>query len=57
MGGKQLALTRALSTDDTRSMNIDESLELRAAHIGDASAIAAMSRLLVEHGLKWRWTT
>lgn len=37
-------------------MNIDESLILRAAHVSDASAIASMSRLLVEHGLNWRWT-
>lgn len=37
-------------------MNIDESLVLRAAHISEASAIASMSRLLVEHGLNWRWT-
>lgn len=38
-------------------MNVDESLVLRAAHISEASAIASMSRLLVEHGLNWRWTT
>jgi ribosomal-protein-alanine N-acetyltransferase len=37
-------------------MTIDESLDLRAAHISEASAIASMSRLLVEHGLNWRWT-
>ena len=37
-------------------MNVDESLTLRAAHISEARAIAAMSRLLVEHGLNWRWT-
>ena len=37
-------------------MNIDESLTLRAAHISEARAIASMSRLLVEHGLNWRWT-
>ena len=37
-------------------MNVDESLVLRAAHISEASAIASMSRLLVEHGLNWRWT-
>jgi ribosomal-protein-alanine N-acetyltransferase len=37
-------------------MNIDESLVLRAAHISEAGAIASMSRLLVEHGLNWRWT-
>ena len=37
-------------------MNIDESLDLRAAHISEASTIASMSRLLVEHGLSWRWT-
>jgi ribosomal-protein-alanine N-acetyltransferase len=37
-------------------MNVDESLTLRAAHIFEARAIASMSRLLVEHGLNWRWT-
>ncbi len=37
-------------------MNIDESLILRAAHVSDAGTIASMSRLLVEHGLVWRWT-
>ncbi len=37
-------------------MNVDESLVLRAAHVSEASAIASMSRLLVEHGLNWRWT-
>lgn len=37
-------------------MNIDESLILRAAHVSEARAIASMSRLLVEHGLNWRWT-
>jgi ribosomal-protein-alanine N-acetyltransferase len=37
-------------------MNVDESLTLRAAHISEARAIASMSRLLVEHGLNWRWT-
>ncbi len=37
-------------------MNVDESLVLRAAHISEAGAISSMSRLLVEHGLNWRWT-
>ena len=37
-------------------MNVDESLILRAAHTSEARAIASMSRLLVEHGLNWRWT-
>lgn len=37
-------------------MNIKGSLKLRAAHRSEASAIAAMSRLHVEHGLRWRWT-
>ena len=37
-------------------MNVDESLVLRAAHTSEARAIASMSRLLVEHGLNWRWT-
>jgi ribosomal-protein-alanine N-acetyltransferase len=39
----------------TYPMNIDESLVLRAAHTSDAGLIASMSRLLIEHGLKWRW--
>jgi len=38
-------------------MNIDEPLVLRAAHPSDAGMIASMSRLLVEHGLRWRWNT
>lgn len=37
-------------------MNVGESPVFRAAHVSEASAIAAMSRLLVEHGLRWRWT-
>ena len=37
-------------------MNVDESLVLRAAHISEAGANVSMSRLLVEHGLTWRWT-
>lgn len=37
-------------------MNIDHSLKLRAAHRSEAQAIASMSRLHVEHGLRWRWT-
>ena len=41
----------------TYPMNIDEPLVLRAAHTSDAGLIASMSRLLIEHGLKWRWTT
>ena len=30
---------------------------LRPAHISEAPVIARMSRLLVEHGLRWRWTS
>lgn len=37
-------------------MNIEEALVLRAAHRSEASAIATMSRLQVEYGLRWRWT-
>ena len=37
-------------------MNIEESLVLRAAHRSEASAIATISRLQVEYGLRWRWT-
>ena len=37
-------------------MNIDQPLLLRAAHVSDARIMASMSRLLVEHGLRWRWT-
>lgn len=32
-----------------------ESIVLRAAHASEAAAIAAMSRLHIEHGLTWRW--
>ncbi len=37
-------------------MKADSSLRLRAAHRSEAAAIATLSRLHVEHGLKWRWT-
>jgi [ribosomal protein S18]-alanine N-acetyltransferase len=37
-------------------MKADSSVQLRAAHRSEAAAIAALSRLHVEHGLKWRWT-
>jgi len=36
-------------------MNINESLVLRAAHRSEAKALAAISRLQVEYGLRWRW--
>lgn len=38
------------------NMNNNESLKLRAAHASEASEIASISRLHVEHGLNWRWT-
>ena len=38
------------------NMNDYESLKLRAAHASEASEIASISRLHVEHGLNWRWT-
>ena len=37
-------------------MERNESITLRAAHASEAAAIAAMSRLQVEYGLRWRWT-
>lgn len=37
-------------------MKADSSLKLRPAHSSEAAAIAALSRLHVEHGLRWRWT-
>lgn len=37
-------------------MKAESTLQLRAAHRSDAVAIAAISRLEVEHGLRWRWT-
>jgi len=37
-------------------MQSRETLVLRAAHISEAGELASMSRLLVEHGLRWRWT-
>jgi ribosomal-protein-alanine acetyltransferase len=36
---------------------IHSELSLRLARRGDASAIANMSRVLIEYGLHWRWTT
>lgn len=38
-------------------MKIDNSLVLRAAHRSEARLIATMSRLQIEYGLNWRWTT
>ena len=38
-------------------MHIDDKVILRAAHRSEASAISAMSRLQIEHGLNWRWTS
>ncbi len=37
-------------------MNIEESLLLRAAHRSEASVLATMSGLQIEHGLRRRWT-
>jgi [ribosomal protein S18]-alanine N-acetyltransferase len=37
-------------------MKADSSLRLRAAHRSEAAALASLSRLHVEHGLRWRWT-
>lgn len=37
-------------------MQSRETLVLRAAHASEARQLASMSRLLVEHGLRWRWT-
>lgn len=37
-------------------MSVSQSLILRAAHHSEAAAIAGLSRLHVEHGLRWRWT-
>ena len=33
-----------------------ETATLRPAHVSEATTIAAMSRLQIEHGLRWRWT-
>lgn len=37
-------------------MRAESRLRFRAAHRSEAAAIAGMSRLHVEHGLRWRWT-
>lgn len=37
-------------------MSAAEKPVLRAAHVSEAKLIASMSRLQVEHGLRWRWT-
>ena len=37
-------------------MKAESTLRFRAAHRAEAGALAAMSRLHVEHGLRWRWT-
>ena len=38
-------------------MQTDRSLNLRPAHRSEAAQLATMSRLQIEHGLSWRWTT
>ncbi len=43
-------------TNDYRTLLSKETATLRLAHTSEAAAIAAMSRLHVEHGLRWRWT-
>lgn len=35
---------------------IDSDFSLRLARTSDAAAIANMSRVLIEYGLRWRWT-
>lgn len=37
-------------------VNVDQALVLRTAHRSEASVLATMSRLHIEHGLNWRWT-
>ena len=37
-------------------MRIDATPVYRAAHISEAAELASLSRLHIEHGLKWRWT-
>ncbi len=37
-------------------MKAESRLRFRAAHRSEATAIADMSRLHIEHGLRWRWT-
>ncbi len=37
-------------------MTAESSVLLRPAHRSEARTIASMSRLHVEHGLRWRWT-
>jgi ribosomal-protein-alanine N-acetyltransferase len=37
-------------------MKAYSTLRLRAAHRSEAAMIASISRLHVEHGLRWRWT-
>ncbi|HEX2139769.1 MAG TPA: GNAT family N-acetyltransferase [Woeseiaceae bacterium] len=37
-------------------MKAESRVRFRAAHRSEAAAIAGMSRLHVEHGLRWRWT-
>lgn len=37
-------------------MSAETNLVLRAAQVSEARLIASISRLQVEHGLRWRWT-
>ncbi len=45
-----------LNPDGDPPIEIGTSILLGAAHRDEANAIAAISRLQVEHGLNWRWT-
>jgi ribosomal-protein-alanine N-acetyltransferase len=36
---------------------VDDPLEIALAHADEAPLIAAYSRDLIEHGLRWRWTS
>ena len=40
-----------------QAMLSKETTTLRLAHVSEATLIANLSRLQVEHGLRWRWTS
>ena len=37
-------------------MHTSDAVLLRGAHVSEAPVLATLSRLHVEHGLRWRWT-
>jgi len=54
--GQQVAYDEPVTHSPARMMLTRRTATLRLAHSSEAPTIARMSRLHVEHGLRWRWT-